>query len=443
MSLRWFVFALNVFLAINPGSAKRFQKAHEERTAKESAGAEPNTVMVFRVPKSWDDADLKGAFEPLGTVLSAHVVPKRGFGEVQFQKPSSVKKLFALSTQHIDEKTGMVGNHVQAGSTTLSVVQKQAVPGNDASSGPVDAEAKESSAKKTRGTAAKTAAKPAEVVDTSQSRRVYVGNIDWRTSWQDLKDHMRAAGEVAIADIFQEPDGRSKGCAIVVYKSSEDAQNAISTLNDSYLRGRLIFVREDLEASRTVYVGNIDWRVQWQDLKDHMRTAGEVAFVDIPEDSQGRSKGWAIVEYKSSEDAQNAVSTLNDSPLGGRMIFVREDHEGSRMRQGFTKGNEGGKKGQEDVAPDVVPLRVGLRDKGRLVYAGNLPWRVPWYAVKDLFKQHGEVIRVDMKTDENQRSAGYALVLYKTEEEAQQAVRNLNEAYFQGRRIMVRLDKYL
>lgn len=26
--------------------------------------------------------------------------------------------------------------------------------------------------------------------------RVYVGNLSWETEWQDLKDHMRQAGEV-------------------------------------------------------------------------------------------------------------------------------------------------------------------------------------------------------------------------------------------------------
>lgn len=30
--------------------------------------------------------------------------------------------------------------------------------------------------------------------------RVYVGNLSWETEWQDLKDHMRTAGEVC--DIF-------------------------------------------------------------------------------------------------------------------------------------------------------------------------------------------------------------------------------------------------
>lgn len=28
--------------------------------------------------------------------------------------------------------------------------------------------------------------------------RVYVGNLSWETEWQDLKDHMRSAGEVCV-----------------------------------------------------------------------------------------------------------------------------------------------------------------------------------------------------------------------------------------------------
>jgi len=40
--------------------------------------------------------------------------------------------------------------------------------------------------------------------------RVYVGNLPWQTSWQDLKDHMRTAGNVVYADVFLDEFGRSK-----------------------------------------------------------------------------------------------------------------------------------------------------------------------------------------------------------------------------------------
>jgi RNA recognition motif-containing protein len=127
--------------------------------------------------------------------------------------------------------------------------------------------------------------------------RVYVGNLSWNVSWQDLKDHMKASGfEVTRANIMTTPDGRSKGCGIVEFSTPEGAQKAVETLNDTELNGRNIFVREDREdksgpgggssasnsrsgtqshrftpgvqsQGQRVYVGNLSWDVRWQDLK--------------------------------------------------------------------------------------------------------------------------------------------------------------------------------
>eukprot|EP00418_Pyrodinium_bahamense_P024019 CAMPEP_0179138746 /NCGR_PEP_ID=MMETSP0796-20121207/66289_1 /TAXON_ID=73915 /ORGANISM="Pyrodinium bahamense, Strain pbaha01" /LENGTH=77 /DNA_ID=CAMNT_0020838067 /DNA_START=136 /DNA_END=365 /DNA_ORIENTATION=+ len=59
-----------------------------------------------------------------------------------------------------------------------------------------------------------------------------------------------------------------------------------------------------------------------------------VAYADIFEERNGRSKGVAIVEYKTPEDAQAAIEKLNDSKLGERLIFVREDRESGRTKGG-------------------------------------------------------------------------------------------------------------
>lgn len=118
--------------------------------------------------------------------------------------------------------------------------------------------------------------------------RVYVGNLSWSVSWQDLKDHMRSAGNVVHANVISEDDGRSKGFGIVEYCSPEEAREAISTLTDTHLKGRLIFVREDRVPSKgspggfqahyldhcSVYVGNLSYETSWQVLKDHMRKGG-------------------------------------------------------------------------------------------------------------------------------------------------------------------------
>jgi arginine/serine-rich splicing factor 4/5/6 len=89
-----------------------------------------------------------------------------------------------------------------------------------------------------------------QVIEVS-SNRLYVHNLAWRVSWQDLKDHFREAGEVVRAEIFTEgPGGRSKGCGIVEMASVDDAANAVEKLMDSELQGRRILIREDRESRR-------------------------------------------------------------------------------------------------------------------------------------------------------------------------------------------------
>merc|ERR1712217_402332 len=98
------------------------------------------------------------------------------------------------------------------------------------------------------------------------------------------------------------------------------------------------------------------------------RSAGEVAYADIFEENSGRSKGVAIVEYKTPEEATKAIEELNDTMLGGRLIFVREDREAERSK-GKGKGKSASGKGGYGKGNygKSQPLRVGPSDKGRLV----------------------------------------------------------------------------
>ncbi|KAK2803708.1 hypothetical protein FQN49_008867, partial [Arthroderma sp. PD_2] len=83
---------------------------------------------------------------------------------------------------------------------------------------------------------------------SQQDRRVYVGNLSYDVKWHHLKDFMRQAGEVLFADVLLLPNGMSKGCGIVEYATREQAQQAVATLSNQNLMGRLVYVREDREA---------------------------------------------------------------------------------------------------------------------------------------------------------------------------------------------------
>ncbi|KAJ3367353.1 Squalene epoxidase [Kappamyces sp. JEL0680] len=55
----------------------------------------------------------------------------------------------------------------------------------------------------------------------------------------------REFGQIVRADVLKNEDGRSKGCGVVTYESSRDAQRAIDRMDGTTLDGRRIEVRED------------------------------------------------------------------------------------------------------------------------------------------------------------------------------------------------------
>jgi len=76
--------------------------------------------------------------------------------------------------------------------------------------------------------------------------RVYVMNLQWKTSWQELKDLFKTNGfEPKRADIFRDGKGTSRGCGIVVLASKDEATKAVQKVNGQSLRERKVFVRED------------------------------------------------------------------------------------------------------------------------------------------------------------------------------------------------------
>jgi RNA recognition motif-containing protein len=77
--------------------------------------------------------------------------------------------------------------------------------------------------------------------------------------------------------------------------------------------------------ARRLYVGNLPYTTGEQDLQDLFSNAGTVESVNVMRDqATGRARGFAFVEMATDEDAQNAISTLHNSPFGGRNLTVNE-----------------------------------------------------------------------------------------------------------------------
>ncbi|KAJ5172901.1 hypothetical protein N7492_005494 [Penicillium capsulatum] len=188
-------------------------------------------------------------------------------------------------------------------------------------------------------------------------------------------------------------------------------------------------VRDSSQQDRRVYVGNLSYDVKWHHLKDFMR--------------QGEpGSGW-IVEYATREQAQNAVNTLSNQNLMGRLVYVREDREAEpRFIGGPPRGEFGAPRGGGFGGGYPGPAAGA---GGRQLYVSNLPFNVGWQDLKDLFRQaaqQGAVIRADVHTDPTGRPKGSGIVAFESPDDARNAIAQFNGYDWQGRPLEVREDRF-
>jgi len=234
-------------------------------------------------------------------------------------------------------------------------------------------------------------------------KRCFVGNLAWRTSWQDLKDKFRECGNVVYANVTKDDTGRasragrSKGWGIVEFETPEEAIAAVNTLNGSEIDGRKIMVREDRED------------------RDVKAPGGGPAAGGRGEGRGGRGRG----------EGRGPRPDRADRP-------PRERGEGGGGR------GEGGR-GRGRGPP---PPRPEGESSGLQVVVQGIPWKFTWKELKETFTGLGEIERADVVYGADGRSRGYGTVRFLTAEAAAEAVEKTHGTELEGRTLTVFLDKY-
>lgn len=74
---------------------------------------------------------------------------------------------------------------------------------------------------------------------------IYVGNLSYEVTEEDLRTAFESFGKVESANIIQDKySGKSKGFGFIEMASSEEAKSAIEGLNGKELKGRNLNVNE-------------------------------------------------------------------------------------------------------------------------------------------------------------------------------------------------------
>ena len=75
--------------------------------------------------------------------------------------------------------------------------------------------------------------------------------------------------------------------------------------------------------SQSIYVGNLPYTAQEDDLRNVFEAHGEVESVKIIRDREtGRSRGFGFVEMSTEESTTNAISAVNGKEMDGRALKV-------------------------------------------------------------------------------------------------------------------------
>lgn len=177
--------------------------------------------------------------------------------------------------------------------------------------------------------------------------RVYVGNLPLDIKERELDDLFYKYGRIRDIDIKNQ--GRPPAFAFIVFDDSRDAQDAIRGRDGYSFDGARLRVemskgsRGDRDRDRFsgrdrdrderprktggrrtdfgVVVSGLPRSCSWQDLKDYMRSAGDVVFADVDKRGEGQ------VDFSSAADMDRAVDTLDNSefknPFDTSVIRVR------------------------------------------------------------------------------------------------------------------------
>jgi len=250
-----------------------------------------------------------------------------------------------------------------------------------------------------------------------QGPRVYLGGLSYRAGDRDVEHFFRRYGRLKEISL-------KNGYAFVEFDDIRDAEDAVYDLHGVDFMGERVTVelargtphgrdkerwghpprggsrdrsrsrsrdyREDRRGrgsdrpmwlekygppTRTDYrvtVENLSSKVSWQDLKDFMRTAGEVTFADAHKSR--RNEG--TVEFASRRDMEAAIEKLDDTELNGRRIkLIPEKGRSPSRRRSRTRSrsrSRGGGRKARSVSRSRTPrksrsgsrLRTRSRSKG-------------------------------------------------------------------------------
>ncbi|NXS28214.1 NUCL protein, partial [Pomatostomus ruficeps] len=176
------------------------------------------------------------------------------------------------------------------------------------------------------------------------ARTLFLKNLPYRITEDEIREVFENAMEVRIV---MNKDGSSKGMAYVEFKTEAEANKALEEKQGTEIEGRAVVIDFTGEKSqqehqkggesKTLIVNNLSYAATEETLQEVFKKASSIK---VPQNNQGRSKGYAFVDFATTEDAREALNSCNNTEIEGRTI--RLEFSSPSWQKGNTNARGGG-----------------------------------------------------------------------------------------------------
>ena len=259
-----------------------------------------------------------------------------------------------------------------------------------------------------------------------------IKNLDNSIEVSQLHDAFANFGEIIECKIFKKM--RDSNAAYVQFRHQEDANQANTDLKGASINGRPVEIslynRQEYEKivqssqpgsnTNKIYIKNFPKYYDDNDLKYLVSRYGKVDSVNIIRDEYGVSKQIGFAEMKTNSDVLKAVQHLNGLRIENSEIHCHVMMEISALQYEYAEQSK-------------RSTRIFYKDKKRrFLYVRNFKFQITDQQLNETFSQFGKIEYAHFNEEKL-----FGFVLFYTNEEASNCIRNSPLLFHGGRQLYV------
>jgi len=160
----------------------------------------------------------------------------------------------------------------------------------------------------------------------NDDRKLFVGNLSWETTIDELKEYFQKFGEIKDATIKVDVTGRSRGFGFVLFDDSASVEKALEgehILNERKIEPKRATAKERV---KKIFVGGVSPDLPEAEIRKHFEEYGDIEEIAFPINKEKKiRKGFCFVTFKDANACELATAKGKEKQdLGGKKVDVKK-----------------------------------------------------------------------------------------------------------------------